>query len=361
MDNNNKNDVKQKIGRNNHYVPRMYLKQWADSDNKICMYNLLVSNENVPVWNKQAVSRTASMGNLYVRMDGKLERDDFEDYFAQNFENPAAEPLRKVCNGERLNTKEWMTLIDFVTAQYVRTVSFYIRMQPIVAEKIQSAIDSVLSGIEKGIVDNRIKDDMNSHDGIDMSLLPLDVRITKENENDAHSFLSVETVAGKSSWLMCIKRFLGKNSVVTKWMRDLHWSIIESHPNVRWPTTDTPLVISNPHKHPGSFIGVGEPGNVFIFPISPEKALIARNGKRLSYGFKPSYEESLLIKQTIVNNALLFIYSYSSREDNEIVNMRPRTVSESEYKRVHASLNRWHANYLSEEVPLLHRDSNGGI
>ena len=70
MDNNNKNDVKQKIGRNNHYVPRMYLKQWADSDNKICMYNLLVSNENVPVWNKQAVSRTASMGNLYVRMDG---------------------------------------------------------------------------------------------------------------------------------------------------------------------------------------------------------------------------------------------------------------------------------------------------
>ena len=232
-------------------------------------------------------------------------------------------------------------------------------MQPIVADKIQSAIDSVLSGIEKGIVDNRIKDNMNSDDGIDMSLLPLDVSITKENENDAHSFLSVETVAGKSSWLMCIKRFLGKNSVVTKWMRDLHWSIIESHPNVRWPTTDTPLVISNPHKHPGSFIGVGEPGNIFIFPISPEKALMARNGKRLSYGFKPSYEQSLLIKQAIVNNALLFIYS--SHEDNEIVNMRPRTVSESEYKRVHASLNRWHANYLSEEVPLLHRDSNGGI
>ena len=359
MDNNNKNDVKQKIGRNNHYVPRMYLKQWANSDNKICMYNLLVSNENVPVWNKQAVSRTASMGNLYVRMDGKLERDDFEDYFAQNFENPAAEPLRKVCNGERLNTKEWMTLIDFVTAQYVRTVSFYIRMQPIVAEKIQSALDSVLSGIEKGIIDDRIRDDMNSGNGIDMSLLPLDVRITKENEDDQDSFLYVETVAGKSSWLMCIKRFLGKDSIVMKWMRNLHWSIIESNPNVRWPTTDTPLVIRNPHKHPGSFIGVGEPGNVFIFPISPEKALMARTGKRLNYGFQPSYEQSLLIKQAIVNNALLFIYS--SQEDNEIVNMRQRIVSESEYKRVHASLKQWHANYLSEEVPLLRRDSNGGI
>ena len=358
MNDNSKQDDKQKLGRNNHYVPRMYLKQWADSNNKICLYNLLVSNENVPVWNKQSISRTASMGNLYVRMDGELESDDFEDYFAHSFEDPASEPLRKVCNGERLNTKEWMTLIDFVTAQYVRTVSFYIRMQPIVAKNIQSAIDGVLSGIENGIVDYRIKNDMNSGDGIDMSLLPLDVKITKENEGDAHAFLSVETVAGKSSWLMCIKRFLGKNSVVMKWMRGLHWSVIESHPNVSWPTTDTPLVIINPHKQPGSFIGVGEPGNVFIFPISPSKALIAKNEKRLRYGFKPSYEQSLLIKQAIVNNALLYIYS--DHEDNDIVNMRSRIVSESEYKKVHASLDRWHANYLSEEVPLLRRDSNAG-
>ena len=357
--NNSKNDVKEKFGRNNHYVPRMYLKQWADSDNKICLYNLLVSNENVPLWSKQSVSRTASMDNLYVRMDGKLERDDFEDYFAQNFEDPASEPLRKACNGERLNTKEWITLIDFVTAQHVRTVSFYIRMQPIVAERMQSVIDNVFSEIENGIVDFRTKDDMNSENLIDMSLLPLDIRITKKNEDDPYSFLSVETIAGKSSWLMSIKRFLEKGSVVTKWMRGLHWSVIDSHPDVKWPTTDTPLVISNPHKHQGSFIGVGEPGNVFIFPISPEKALMARNGKRLSYGFKPSYEQSLLIKQAIVNNALLFIYS--SHEDNEIVNMRQRTVSESEYKGVHASLKQWHANYLSKEVPLLHQDRNGGI
>ena len=68
------------ISRNNHYIPQMYLQQWG-TDNKIYVYRLLVSDAKVPVWAQQAISRTASMPNLYTRISDGNELDDFEANF----------------------------------------------------------------------------------------------------------------------------------------------------------------------------------------------------------------------------------------------------------------------------------------
>ena len=145
MDSNNKpEDGRTQLSKNNHYVPRMYLKQWADSNHRVYLYNLLVSSENVPLWKKQPISRTASLDKIYVRMDNGAEKDDFETYFALNFEEPASGPLKKVCNGEKLYTNEWMKLIDFITAQYIRTISFYTKIQPTVVKIVNDSLNTII-------------------------------------------------------------------------------------------------------------------------------------------------------------------------------------------------------------------------
>lgn len=354
---NGKNNVgQQRFSKNNHYVPRMYLKHWA-TDNKIYVYNLLVSNENVPMWQLQSISRTASMNKMYVRMESDSEIDDFETYFSQSFEDPAASPFEKLCKGEKLNSHEWVIIKDYITAQYVRTTSFYIKTQDVNRGILEKEIDNALHKLSTGDIDpdNNHKADANI--GVDMSLLPLSISIIKGEDRNSQSFVSVESVAGKSTWLMAIKRYLSDDSCIRKWMRQLHWAVVDCPEDTYWPTTDTPLVIINPRIPQESFIGVAEADNIFIFPISPTKVLIAKNGKRLDYGLGVSYKQAIVIKQAIVNNALLYIYS--ENEDPEIVNMRERLVSESEYKRVHDSLDRWHERYLEKEVPLLQSNVSG--
>ena len=347
------NDRRQHFSKNNHYVPRMYLKHWA-IDNKIYVYNLLVSNRNVPMWQKQSISRTASMNKMYVRMGSDSEIDDFESFFSQNFEDPAALPLEKLCKGEKLNSHEWMIIKDYITAQYVRTTSFYIKTQELYKGILKKKIDNVLHKLANGDIypDNNHK--AYADGGVDMSLLPLNIKIIKGKDNNSQTFVEVESVAGKSTWLMAIKQYLDEDAAFRKWMRQLHWIVVDCDKDVYWPTTDTPLVIINPLLSQDSFIGVAEPDNTFIFPVSPTKALISQNGKRLNNSLRLSYKQSIIIKQAIVDNALLYVYS--KKEDPEIVNMRERLVSESEYKKVHSSLEQWHGRYLEKEVPLLNKN-----
>jgi hypothetical protein len=44
----------QQLRKDNHYVPKLYLKQWAHNG-KILTYRLLVQNENVPLWKEQSL------------------------------------------------------------------------------------------------------------------------------------------------------------------------------------------------------------------------------------------------------------------------------------------------------------------
>jgi hypothetical protein len=41
----------QQLRKDNHYVPKLYLKQWAH-EGQISTYRLLAPSENVPLWKK---------------------------------------------------------------------------------------------------------------------------------------------------------------------------------------------------------------------------------------------------------------------------------------------------------------------
>lgn len=54
------------ITRDNHYVPRMYLKNWS-VDKQIYTYSLLVQHAKVPYWREEPIKSASAWKDLYTR------------------------------------------------------------------------------------------------------------------------------------------------------------------------------------------------------------------------------------------------------------------------------------------------------
>lgn len=52
--------------KDNHYVPRLYLKRWADANNKVNTYRLLVPHQRRPLWKRRSAKGLAYHEHLYT-------------------------------------------------------------------------------------------------------------------------------------------------------------------------------------------------------------------------------------------------------------------------------------------------------
>lgn len=94
------------ITHNNHYVPQFYLKNWSEDRNTIFTYPLLVSNENVPYWNRESIRNIAVWRDLYTRKIEQQEIDDFESWFDREFEMPMKPVLDKLLRDKKLQKQK---------------------------------------------------------------------------------------------------------------------------------------------------------------------------------------------------------------------------------------------------------------
>ena len=328
------------IKRHNHYVPEMYLKNWA-TGNKVNTYNLLVPHEKVPVWKKTSIEYTASINNLYVRRFKGCELDDFEETFMRHYENPAKKPFKKVCSNQFLTPDDWHIMIDFVAAQIVRTPAFYFkhldimkRITPDVMSSIgkrlknYKAIGSVMTSRPKKVIDN---------------LLPITINLTGIPADNDHEYVEIGTIVGKSTWLYCIENLLSKTSSV---LHKHDWSIITASDGVAWPTSDDPVLCLNYYEDGDYDFGGGwdNAGSEIIMPINPKKAIYTQVGVKHPKYMSFDYKESILLKKLIVQHALAYVYT--SDIDRSIPLIRQRTVLKKEY-------DDWYEKYQEGEVPYL--------
>lgn len=59
--------------RDNHFIPRMYLKPWETPDGKIWTYRILVQHENVPIWQEPRKSSRLAFAFVYAMVAGQSE------------------------------------------------------------------------------------------------------------------------------------------------------------------------------------------------------------------------------------------------------------------------------------------------
>ncbi len=77
----------------NHFVPQLYLKNFATISGEAHEYRILVSHKNVPVWKTVNVAGPGYEKNLYSRIVRGEETDDIEQWLNRDFESPASETL----------------------------------------------------------------------------------------------------------------------------------------------------------------------------------------------------------------------------------------------------------------------------
>ena len=81
--------------RDNHYLPRMYLKPWETASERVWTYRILVPHENVEIWKPFSSKSVGHHLHLYPRQSAGNESDEIERWFDREFETPAEEPLTK--------------------------------------------------------------------------------------------------------------------------------------------------------------------------------------------------------------------------------------------------------------------------
>lgn len=340
------------VKRDNHYVPQMYLKRWA-TEKKLWVYTLLVPHDNFPTWDFRSVKGLAYLENLYVRVCGAEELDDFEVDFDSRFENPASSLLEKLSNGERLLSVEWKTISEYIAAQYVRTPAFYNTLKSFMPKIVDDAISDI--GAKLSVM-KEPPHSVHSKDPSD-ELLPLKFTVTDQKVSETQTLARIDAIVGKSMWLFAIQRELRTGSAMLDAMREMKWSIVTAPENCSWPTSDNPVAVVH-IKSNGQLErsrGIQQGNAMVVFPVSPRKLLIGKPRNRLPYTFQADLPFYHQLKRVILNNAFLQVYSVE--KDDEIVDLRRRTVDCKSFNRIHKEFDTWYDSYKVSEVPMLHPHS----
>lgn len=341
------------VCRDNHYVPQLYLRNWG-TDNKVFVHRLLVPHEKYPEWEHCAIKNTAYIDNLYVRIEDGAEYDDFEIDFNRQVETPAKPVLDKICAEQKLTPADWRILCDYITAQYVRTPSFYHFVAEWGKKEVPKTVDSVLAGVAE-----KVEWSPTVQAGPDRTrLLPLELSVSKSPDDQSNTYLKVTTVIGKNLWLYTINHTLSTDSPVRQAFRKMKWSVVTAPTGIVWPTCDTPVIIAETDQHGNLHVtnGYGIADRAIVFPISPHKVLLATHKRTFDWRFEADIFLAQQIKNAIVNNALMYVYS--SIKDSEVMTIRNRFVDETEFRRQQEQYAEWYNKYKTDEAPLLTTKQN---
>ena len=333
--------------RRNHYLPQLYLKSWSEDDKTVCQYQLLVSNENVPVWKKTSIKEVAYHSDLYSGLLNGKETDEIEKFFQKEIEDPAKGAIVKVINHERLAKSDLLSITRFLAAQYVRTPARYFRHKPIYDRIVPSLLDKSLKKIvtetEYAIANNLPKPNY----GEGGKWLPYRSEILPSEKRDK-SILKVEVLCDRQIWFIEIEKILNQTY---KCLLDNKWVFAEAATGVSFYTSDDP-VISAFFTNEDIKIGDGGwevSGTKIIFPISPKIVMFTEVGKDFDENIvQKSPLFSFYMQKCTIAHAFRAIYS--NTPSPYITTCRSRKIDNCQFNREKNELRNWHKKQSDAEA-----------
>ena len=333
------------LRKDNHYVPQIYLKQWA-TNGKIPTYRLLVPNSEAPLWKDHSLRGIAFHQHLYTYLEGQEETDEFEHWLSQEFEAPAEEAIRLAIKGERMSRGHWRKLVRFTIAQDVRTPAnlraFLARhrdtMQKFMNETLDTSVSKLEAAVKAGLT--LPKPDPNN-------TFPLKVSITRNPEGSES--IETRTVVGRRLWLWSMRHLL--TDTIAK-ITNNYWTIVHAPIGMSWPTSDNPLIKLNYHdkKHYDFDGGWGAPKVDIIMPLSPKHLLHNYIGRRSwPRGTVLDWQTAQFIRKVIVEHADHYIFD---KGKSDVQNIRPRTVNLAAYNQEQATWQNWDREQRQAEAEL---------
>lgn len=331
----------QQLHKDNHYVPKVYLKQWATAD-RIPTYSLLVPHENIPLWKRHSLKGIAFHQHLYTRIVGGTESDDLERWLDSEFEAPAERAITRAVTDQRLTADDWMKLVRFAIAQDVRTPSrlreFLLRQAQVMPKIINKTIHDAVEKLNH--------EKLSVLPGSTNSPIGFPLKISVEDQGDGEATLKAETFVGRAMWHWSIRHLL--TSTIAK-MPFKGWSILRSAHGCHWPTSDSPLIRLNyiDDQRYNFSGGWDVPNGDILLPLSPTHVLHRCGGRRpffRRHQLDPVTSERF--RRIIIEHADRYVFA---KEEFDIHQVRERTVDPNLHRAEMETWANWHADQAKIE------------
>lgn len=318
------------LRRDNHFIPKLYLKNWAQ-DGKILSYRLLVPHQKVPLWKAHPLKGIAFHQHLYTYTQGDKVTDEFERWLDSEFESPAAEAIQRVVQEQRLSRNDWRRLISFALCQDLRTPAhmrqFLERLQRMLPEMIDQTIERSITRLRNAAVHGTPLES-NPKALKPSSFDDCPFRLTSIPEPDGTHTLKAEAVVGRRTWLWQMRMLL--TETIQK-IEPKGWTVLHAPPGMTWPTSDNPLIRVGVCDDGSYKFGTGWKSDKadLLLPISPKHLLHCTVGQRPAVrGSVVDRRLAQTIRRMIVQHADQYVFSVDAAD---IAELRPRVVDSQRY------------------------------
>jgi hypothetical protein len=337
--------------RDNHFVPQASLRRWADADNKVWCYRLLVPDVRVPPWRRHSVRSIAYHEHLYTSALAGEETDRFEQWIGQEFEGPGQEAIEKAVSERRLTRQDWMALVRYAAAQDVRTPARYLEHTRRWNVEVPQLLDETLthSLAEWEAADTATRDALRSKPrDPETADFPVLVTVTRDPTRGGGR-LRVETIVGRQMWLASMRLWLTRSIGA---LYEHRWSIMRAPDGVTWITSDDPVIRLNymSEREYNFGGGWGSAGSEFIFPLSPKHLLYTQIGKRHDSRITASPQLAERLQRFIAEHAHRWIYA--AAPSSYVEKVRPRQVDRAQFVDELRGWAEWHQNQMAAEKDL---------
>ncbi len=198
------------ITHNNHFVPCVYLKRFADQTQHIAEYRLLVARQRVKEWKRVHISGVGYKRDLYTRLVLGAETDEVDKWLDQQFESPADVVLDKVQSDEGLQASDWEILVKFLAAQIVRTPASFIEMQKLWDKMMPGVLEKLMSDVKEKLRQAK-ETGVPPQTTEAPDRLPVPLRVHREDVTEKGiSKITAEVLTGRSLWLNSMEHMLRK-------------------------------------------------------------------------------------------------------------------------------------------------------
>jgi hypothetical protein len=338
------------ITRNNHYVPRLYLKHFASKTGYLYRYRTLVSKQSVTDWKRVNIGGVGYQSHLYTRALASGDSDEIEQWLNRDFESPAENSISKAVSGERLEKADYRLLVRFVAAQIVRTPAFLAENLPRWQERMASQIEETSQNIKKEIERTRTTGEpIRSAPVPSSECFP--VRATTKPSADGKSVtIKMKTVVVRGTWIFAMRHLL--TSTLDR-LSDHRWTILSAEDDLPWFTTDDPVIRLN-FRSPTDYDFKGGweryKTNIFL-PLSPKHLLFTQIGeKTYQRGEVLPRHMAIMLRRMIAEHAHRYIFSLS--KDPSVPRYRSRIVNEEAVKNEQEQWRKWHEEQSNAEREL---------
>ncbi|MCF5224434.1 DUF4238 domain-containing protein [Pseudomonas syringae] len=336
----------QGIKKDNHYVPQAYLRQWL-INGKIPTYRLLVPHEKCEYWKPHSPRSIAKHQHLYTYFSGSKDSDEIEHWLDRDFERPASVSIAKVVNETQLNVEDWNNLFRFAVAQSIRTPtgmqSFIKRQNETLEVLLSQSMEGSVAKIETALASGIKLEPARAVDPF--SKLPL--KLHRVKNEDGSEGIEALMLNGRKFWIWHLEHIL-KNTIHR--MPTHRWTILHAPTGITWPTSDNPFTrlgvgVKGELSLEG---GWGVQGTRLFLPLSPKHLLFACVGQRPPQrGTTVSLSDAAFFRTMIINGASRYIFATDTQD---IVELRPRTVSRELFDAEAKLWADWHASQSEEEA-----------